>query len=48
MLESNFPVDKFSMSYAALWDAFDLMTADLSDTERSSLYHATAQAAYRF
>jgi predicted TIM-barrel fold metal-dependent hydrolase len=47
MLESNFPVDRFSMDYATLWRAFDLITADLSPTERAALHHDTAVAAYR-
>jgi L-fuconolactonase len=47
MLESNFPVDRFSMNYATLWDAFDLMTNDLSPTERDALFHDTAVRAYR-
>jgi L-fuconolactonase len=47
MFESNFPVDSVSMTYATLWNAFDLMTSDLSATERSTLFHDTAVAAYR-
>ena len=29
MFESNFPVDRISMSYATLWEAFDVMSAEL-------------------
>ena len=47
MFESNFPVDKFSMDYATLWNAFDLISADLSPTERSALFHDTAASVYR-
>jgi L-fuconolactonase len=47
MLESNFPVDRFSMSYATLWDSFDLMTNDLSPSDRTALFHDTAVRAYR-
>jgi len=47
MFESNFPVDRFSISYRTLWDAFDLMTADLSATERANLFHDTAVRTYR-
>ncbi|MFM2069879.1 MAG: hypothetical protein RLZZ623_142, partial [Actinomycetota bacterium] len=46
MFESNFPVDRFSMSYRTVWDAFDLMTADLSVSERGHLFHDTAVRTY--
>ena len=47
MFESNFPVDKVTMSYASLWEAFDVMSADLSTTERAELFRDTAYRAYR-
>jgi predicted TIM-barrel fold metal-dependent hydrolase len=47
MFESNFPVDKFSMSYATLWDAFALMVDDLSRDERNALFSGTATNVYR-
>jgi L-fuconolactonase len=47
MFESNFPVDSVSMRYATLWDAFDLMTSDLSANERYALFHDTAVTTYR-
>ncbi len=47
MFESNFPVDKLTMSYATLWEAFDIMSSDLSPAERTDLFHDTAVRAYR-
>jgi L-fuconolactonase len=47
MFESNFPVDKLTMSYATVWESFDVMSADLSTTERADLFHDTAYRAYR-
>ena len=47
MFESNFSVDKISMSYATLWAAFDLMSATYSPAERAALFHDTAVRAYR-
>jgi L-fuconolactonase len=47
MLESNFPVDKQSCGYVQLWNAFKQATAQLSATERQSLFYRTACKAYR-
>jgi L-fuconolactonase len=47
MFESNFPVDRISMSYATLWAAFDLMSATYSPSERTALFHDTAVRTYR-
>jgi L-fuconolactonase len=47
MLESNFPVDRLTMSYATLWAAFDSMTRDCSSDERRALFHDTAVRTYR-
>ena len=47
MFESNFSVDKISMSYETLWAAFDAMSADSSPDERDDLFHDTAVRAYR-
>lgn len=47
MFESNFPVDKQSYSYATLWNAFKLMVAGASDSEKRSLFHDTAARVYR-
>ncbi|MEM9355183.1 MAG: amidohydrolase family protein [Pseudomonadota bacterium] len=47
MFESNFPVDKLSCSYTVLWNSFKRMTADMSASERSALFHDTAARVYR-
>ncbi len=47
MFESNFPVDKVSMSYATLWAAFDQISTGYSPAERAALFHDTAVSTYR-
>jgi L-fuconolactonase len=47
MFESNFPPDKSSASYEALWNAFKRITAGASAYEKSRLYRDNARAFYR-
>ena len=47
MFESNFPVDKQSCSYVAIWNAFKRITHGFSDEEKRVLYFQTASNAYR-
>ena len=47
MFESNFPVDKNSYSYTAVWNSFKRMTSDFSADERKLLFHDTAAKAYK-
>ena len=47
MFESNFPVDKISTGYAALWNAFKLMAAGASAVEKSALFSETARRVYQ-
>jgi predicted TIM-barrel fold metal-dependent hydrolase len=49
MFEGNFPVDKVSMSYTVLWNAFKRMTkeAGLTDADRALLFSGTAKRVYR-
>ncbi|OFZ99031.1 MAG: amidohydrolase [Betaproteobacteria bacterium RIFCSPLOWO2_02_FULL_62_17] len=47
MFESNFPVDKASASYNAVWNAFKRLTEKLNSAERSALFHDTAARVYR-
>jgi predicted TIM-barrel fold metal-dependent hydrolase len=47
MFESNFPVDKTTLSYATLWNAFDAMSCDLSASERDALFYDNATRVYR-
>jgi predicted TIM-barrel fold metal-dependent hydrolase len=46
MLESNFPVDKQSSDYGALWNAMKLLTAGCSAAEKSALFHDNAARVY--
>lgn len=47
MFESNFPVDKVSVSYPVLWNAFKLIASAYTEAERDSLFHDTAKRVYR-
>jgi L-fuconolactonase len=47
MFESNFPVDKASYSYVAIWNAFKRITQSYSASERKALFHDTATRVYR-
>lgn len=46
MFESNFPVDKWSISYPVVWNAFKKMTADFSEDEKQALFYDTAAKVY--
>ncbi len=47
MFESNFPVEKMGIGWAALWNAFKRMAAGASADEKRALFHDTAQRIYR-
>lgn len=47
MFESNFPVEKMGIGWAALWNAFKRISAGASADEKSALFHDTAQRVYR-
>ncbi|HTO11547.1 MAG TPA: amidohydrolase family protein [Candidatus Binatia bacterium] len=47
MFESNFPVDKMGIGYAALWNAFKRITAGASADEKTALFSSTARRVYR-
>jgi L-fuconolactonase len=47
MFESNFPVDRLSISYAVLWNAFKKMVTDFSEDEKHALFYGTAKKVYR-
>ena len=47
MFASNFPVDKVSMSWSTLYDAFDRAVSERSAEECRALFHDTAAAVYR-
>jgi len=47
MFESNFPVDRHSCSYGALWNAFKRIAAGASADEKALLFHDSAGRFYR-
>ena len=47
MFESNFPVDRRSLSYGVVWNAFKKLTAGFSDEERDAMLRGTAARVYR-
>jgi len=47
MFQSNFPVDKGTCSYVALWNAFKRIAAGMSAAEKNALFLATAARVYR-
>jgi len=47
MFESNFPVDKGSFSYAALWNTFKRISAGCSIAEKAALFAGMASKFYR-
>jgi len=47
MFESNFPVDKGSCGYPALWNAFKRVAAGRSEAEKQALFAGIATKFYR-
>jgi len=47
MFESNFPVEKMGIGYAALWNAFKRLAGRASAEEKLALFSTTARRAYR-
>ncbi|MEN8161036.1 MAG: amidohydrolase family protein [Myxococcota bacterium] len=47
MFESNFPVDKLSLSYDVLWNGFKKIAAGASEDEKQALFYGTAERVYR-
>ncbi|MDH3705605.1 MAG: amidohydrolase family protein, partial [Acidimicrobiia bacterium] len=47
MFESNFPVDKLSLSYPVLWNGLKKIAARYSPTEQDALFAGTARRVYR-
>lgn len=47
LFESNFPVDKLSVSYDVLWNAFKKIAAGASEDEKHALFCGTAERVYR-
>ena len=47
MFESNFPVDKASISYSVLWNAFKKLATSYSASEKDQLFYKTASKVYQ-
>jgi len=47
MFESNFPVDKRSISYHVLWNGLKKLVADFSEDEKNAMFSGTALRVYR-
>lgn len=46
MFESNFPVDKLSISYPVLWNGLKKIAARYSETEQDAMFYHTAARVY--
>lgn len=47
MFESNFPVDKLSISYHVLWNGLKKIVLDFSEDEKNAMFNGTASRVYR-
>ena len=47
MFESNFPVDKLSISYHVMWNGMKKIVADFSEDEKHAMFYGTATKVYR-
>lgn len=47
MFESNFPVDRLSISYQVLWNGLKKIVANFSEDEKHALFYGTAARIYR-
>ncbi|MDX1490190.1 MAG: amidohydrolase family protein [Pseudohongiellaceae bacterium] len=47
MFESNFPVDRLSISYHVLWNGLKKMVSDFSESEKHALFYGTAEKVYK-
>jgi predicted TIM-barrel fold metal-dependent hydrolase len=47
MFESNFPVERASLSYRTLWNAFKTIASAFNEAEKDQLFRATATRFYR-
>ncbi len=47
MFESNFPVDKFSLSYHVLYNGLKKIVADFSSDEKDAMFYGTAARVYK-
>jgi L-fuconolactonase len=47
MFESNFPVDRLSISYRTLWNGLKKIAADYSEAEQTAMFSGTARKVYK-
>lgn len=47
MFESNFPVDRRSLSYHVLWNGLKKIASNYSETDQSSMFYDTAARVYK-
>ncbi|MEE8397842.1 MAG: amidohydrolase family protein [Desulfobacterales bacterium] len=47
MFESNFPVDRLSISYQVLWNGLKKIVQDFSEDEKDAMFSGTASRVYR-
>ena len=47
MFESNFPVDRLSLSYRVLWNGLKKMALDFSESDKNLLFSGVARRVYR-
>jgi predicted TIM-barrel fold metal-dependent hydrolase len=47
MFESNFPVDKLSVSYLVVWNAFKKIASGFTEVEKEALFRGTATKVYK-
>ncbi len=47
MFESNYPVDRQTLPYAVLWNAFQIIASEYSNNEQEQLFSNTAKTVYK-
>ena len=47
MFESNFPVDRLSISYPVLWNGLKKIAAQYSEDEQDAMFYRTAAQVYK-
>jgi len=47
MFESNFPVDRFSLSYPVLYNGLKKIVADFSEADKHAMFYGTAERIYK-
>ncbi|MEM7019093.1 MAG: amidohydrolase family protein [Pseudomonadota bacterium] len=47
MFESNYPVDRLSVSYHVIWNGMKKIVADFSEDEKHAMFYGTATRIYR-